>query len=60
MLVAMGTPGNAQKPEESSAESYVAPQGKAVLVLVRNRALMGSVKFRVIDEKRRCTKAEAT
>ena len=55
ILVAVGTPSGAQKPEESSAESYVAPQGKAVLVLVRNRALMGSVKFRVIDEKRRCT-----
>lgn len=55
VLVAVGTPGKAQKAEESSAESYVAPKGKAVLVLVRNRALTGSVKFRIIDRKRRCT-----
>ena len=55
VLVAVGTPGKAQKAEESSAESYVAPKGKAVLVLVRNRALTGSVKFRIIDKKRRCT-----
>lgn len=55
VLVAVGTPGKAQKAEESSAESYVAPKGKAVLVLVRNRALTGSVKFRIIDKERRCT-----
>jgi len=32
----------------------VAPKGKAVVVLVRNRALLGSVKFRVVDQKTRC------
>ena len=51
---AMGVPSKAEKPEESNAESYVAPKGKAVVVLVRNRALLGSVKFRVLDQKRRC------
>ena len=52
--LAMGTPTEAEKREESAAESYVAPNGKAVVVLVRNRALLGSVKFRVVDQKRRC------
>lgn len=54
LLLAVGTPGKAEKREETDAESYVAPNDKAVLVLVRNRALLGTVKFRVIDEKRRC------
>jgi hypothetical protein len=53
-LLAVGTPGKAEKREETDAESYVAPNDKAVLVLVRNRALLGTVKFRVIDEKRQC------
>ncbi|MFW2388187.1 MAG: hypothetical protein ACN4G0_07620 [Polyangiales bacterium] len=55
VLVAAGPTGMAQKADESSVASYVAPKGKAVVVLVRSRALTGSVKFRVIDKKRRCT-----
>ena len=54
LLLAVGTPGKAEKREETDAESYVASNDKAVLVLVRNRALLGTVKFRVIDEKRHC------
>ncbi len=52
--LAIGTPTAAEKREESDSESYVAPKGKAVVVLVRNRALLGTVKFRIIDQKRRC------
>ena len=54
LVLAVGAPGNADKREDTNADSYVAPKGKAVLVLVRNRALLGTVKFRVIDAKRRC------
>ena len=54
LSLALVATGEAEQPEASDVESYVAPKGKAVVVLVRNRALLGSVKFRVIDQKRRC------
>ncbi len=54
LMLAVGAPGSADKRAYTNAESYMAPNGKAVLVLVRNRALLGTVKFRVIDAKRRC------